>query len=229
MKFIVRWLFRLLLLSLVLAVGVLVLKDALLKEWAEARLRRRTGLEAQIARLEVNLLSPTITVEGLKLYNPPEFGGSPLLDIPDGHLEYDRAALRTGRLRLRLLRLRVAELTVVRNAQGYSNLQAVQQQVAARAATEANSLTFDGIETLNLTFEQVRAFQLGATSPPKTYYLGLRNEILRNLATPQEIERALLALAARLGLSPLFLPPGVSNLSGAGSPPLPGGRGQRQR
>ena len=216
MKFIVRWLFRLLLLTLVLALGALLLKDALLKELAEARIRRRTGLEAQIGRLEVNLLSPTITVEGLKLFNPPEFGGSPLLDIPDGHLEYDRAALRSGRVRLRLLRLRVAELTVVRNAQGLSNLQAVQQMVAARAAAEGSSLVFDGIETLNLTFEQVRTYQLGTSTPPKTFHLGLRNEILRNLQTPQDVERALLALAARLGLSPLLPPPAVTNLNHSG-------------
>jgi hypothetical protein len=216
MKFIVRWLFRLLLLTLVLALGALLLKDALLKELAEARIRRRTGLEAQIGRLEVNLLSPTITVEGLKLFNPPEFGGSPLLDIPDGHLEYDRAALRSGRVRLRLLRLRVAELTVVRNAQGLSNLQAVQQMVAARAAAEGSSLVFDGIETLNLTFEQVRAYQLGMPTPPKTFNLGLRNEILRNLQTPQDVERALLALAARLGLSPLLPPTAVTNLNHPG-------------
>jgi uncharacterized protein involved in outer membrane biogenesis len=219
MKFIVRWLFRLLLLMLVLSLGALLLKDTLLKELAEARIRRRTGLEAQIGRLEVNLLSPTITIEGLKLFNPPEFGGSPLLDIPDGHVEYDRAALWGGRVRLRLLRLRVAELTVVRNAQGASNLQAVQQMVAARAATEGSSLVFEGIETLNLTFEQVRALQLGTPAPPKIYHLGLRNEVLVNLQTPRDLERALLALAARLGLSPLLTPPGSTNVAGLGRPP----------
>lgn len=211
MKFIVRWLFRLLLLTLVLALGALLLKDTLLKELAEARIRRRTGLEAQIGGLEVNLLSPTITVEGLKLFNPPEFGGSPLLEIPDGHLEYDRAALREGRLHLRLLRLRVVELAVVRNTQGVSNLQAVQRMLQERAATEGSSLVFDGIETLNLTFEQVRAYQLGASAPPKVFHLGLRNEILRNLQTSQDLERALLALAARLGLSGLLGTPVATN------------------
>lgn len=211
-KFIVRWLFRLLLLTLVLSLGLLLLKDTLLKEWAEARIRRRTGLEAQIGRLEVNLLSPTINVEGLKLFNPPEFGGSPLIEVPDGQVEYDRAALRQGRLHLRLLRLRVAELTVVRNARGASNLQTVQQMIAARRATEESALEFDGIETLNLTFEQVRVQQLGSAAPPQIFHLGLRNEVLTNLRTSQEVNRALLLLAARLGLSALL--PAV---------PVPGG------
>jgi hypothetical protein len=219
-KFIVRWLFRLLLLGLVLFLGTLLLKDTLLKEWAEARLRRRTGLEVQIGRLEVNLLSPTITVEDLKIFNPPEFGGAPFVDIPDGHLEYDKGALGLGGLHLRLVRLRIAELSVVRNRQGASNLQAIQQLLRARAAPQGSAWTFEGIDTLNLSFDQIRAYELGSPTPARVYNLGLRNEILTNLRTAQELERALQALLARWGLGSFLAPASpATNTAGARLPP----------
>lgn len=212
MKFIVRWLFRLLLLLLVLTVAALLLKDSVLKELTETRLRQRTGLETQIGRLEANLLSPTLTLHNLKLFNHPEFGGTPFLEIPDATLEYDRFALATGRLRWRLIRLHLAELTVVRDAQGRANLPVIRAEITHRA-THPGFATwrFGGIDTLNLTLERIRAYQLGSKSPPATFHLGLQNEILRNLRTPADVEQALLDLVARLGLGSLLHTPAPTN------------------
>jgi hypothetical protein len=212
MKFIVRWLFRLLLLLLVLTVAALLLKDSLLQEFAETRLRQRTGLVTQIGRLEAHLLSPTLTLQDAKLFNPAEFGGTPFLEIPDAFLEYDRLALATGRLRWRLIRLHVAELVVVRDAQGRANLPVIRAQLAERAThPRFGTLRFGGIDTLNLTLERICVYQVGSTAPPATFHLGLRHEVLRDLRTPADLEQALLALVARLGLAPFLPPPAATN------------------
>lgn len=219
MKFIVRWLFRLLLLLLVLAVAALLLKDSVLKELTETRLRQRTGLETQIGRLEAHLLSPTLTLHNVKLFNPPEFGGTPFLEIPDATLQYDRLALATGRLRWRLIRLHLAELTVVRDAQGRANLPVIRAAITHRTARPGFATwRFGGIDTLNLTLERIRSYQLGSKTPPATLHLGLQNEILRDLRTTADLEQALLDLVARLGLGPLLHTPAATN-SAAARPP----------
>ncbi len=90
MRFLVRWTFRLVILAAVLAVALILSKDALLKSLAETQIRAQTGMDVRIGKLELGLFSPTLNVEDFKLYNPAEFGGSPLLDVPDLHVNIIR-------------------------------------------------------------------------------------------------------------------------------------------
>ena len=103
-KFAFRWAFRLLIVAIVLVIGLLLLKDTIAKNLAEQRIRRETGFDAKIGKLEVGLLSPKINIENFVLYNPAEFGGSPFLSVPDLHIEYNPDELAFRRLRLLDLR-----------------------------------------------------------------------------------------------------------------------------
>jgi hypothetical protein len=55
------------------AVAIILLLDTITKEIIVSRLRARTGMEAKISAVHVGLLSPTISIEGLKLYNTAGF------------------------------------------------------------------------------------------------------------------------------------------------------------
>ena len=125
MRFVFRWLFRLLVVGLVLSIGVVLLKDLLLKELLASHIERETGLETRIGRLEVGILSPRLTVENLRLYNPPEFGGSVFLHVAECHVEYDRLALLQRRVHLRLFRLNLAEASIVEDVAGQTNLESI--------------------------------------------------------------------------------------------------------
>lgn len=48
----------------------------------------------RLGRLEIGLLNPKVTIENFVLYNAAEFGGAPMVDLPELHVEYDRPALR---------------------------------------------------------------------------------------------------------------------------------------
>src|ERR1700691_3839758 len=92
----IRWVVRiglgLLLLGIVMVAAVFLERDASARNLLISRVRSATGMETRIDSVRVGLLSPTMTIEGLKLYNTPAFGGALALDIPKLQLDYDRAA-----------------------------------------------------------------------------------------------------------------------------------------
>jgi len=206
MKLLFRWLFRLVILVIVLAVAALLLKDPILKSFAEHRLRAGTGMEATIGRLEVGLFTPTITVENLRLFNPPEFGGTPLIDLPELRLEYDPSALRAGQLHFRTVRLNLRQVNVVENKAGLQSTEVlhsqIQQQVAG-AHPERVRLTFTGIDTLNLTVGQLRF--LSYRDPTRNWErdIGFQNEVAHNIRNESDLTLAVFRILIKHGLRAL--------------------------
>jgi hypothetical protein len=210
MRFIVRWLFRLLLLAFVLALGLILAKDVLARELIASRLRAATGLETHLDRCDLGLLAPTLTLEHLRFYNPPAFGGAPFLDIAELHVEYDRTALAEGRWHLTLLRLDVAELTQVDAPDGRSNLQTILEALSARPP-EKTGLQFAGIDTLNLSFGTFKRHALATPDRARVVDLRIHNAVFTHLRTARDFAPIVAQLALRFGLagmSPPFRLPG---------------------
>ena len=92
-KWLFKWLFRLFLLAVVLVVILLLSLNSILRVVMEHRIRAQTGMDAEIGKFSLGLIEPTVEIQNLRLYNPPDFGGTPFLNIPEIHVEYDRAAL----------------------------------------------------------------------------------------------------------------------------------------
>jgi hypothetical protein len=195
-RFITRWIFRLVILLIVLGVSLVLLKDILLKSWLENRIRSETGLEARIGTFELALLAPTLTLENFVLYNPAQFGGSPFLIIKEIHVEYDRAALSHRELKITLLRLNLSEIDVVENQKGQTNLQMLQALTQAHSQKQAREQTLDfaGIDTLNLTLGKIRFVSLKTPGPAREIDLGFKNQIQQNIKTAADLNAMILRL-----------------------------------
>lgn len=195
-RFITRWLFRLLILLIVLGVSLVLLKDILLKSWIESRIRSETGLEARIGGFELALLAPTLTLEDFILYNPAQFGGSPFLIIKEIHVEYDREALSHRELKITLLRFNLSEIDVVENQKGESNLQMFQAltQANSQKKPREQSLDFMGIDTLNLTLGKIRFVSLKTPGPAREIDLGVKNQIQKNIKSAADLNAMILRL-----------------------------------
>lgn len=200
MKFLFRWTFRLVVLVTVLVVGLLLLKDTILEEVVEGQLAAGTGLQVRMDRLEAGILKSTLTLEGLRLYNPAEFGGAPLLHLREFHAEFDRAALARGKLVFRLLRVDLAELTLVQDASNRWNVQVVGERMQALSANRPTTVDFGGIDILNLSIGTVRQYHMNAPDNVKVYRFNLRNEIFPGLRSPADFLLAAGRLAVKLGL-----------------------------
>ena len=126
MKRIFKWLLGLFLAAVLLVVvGVIVILlsyNSILRVAMERQIRAQTGMDADIGSLKIGLISPTVEIQNLKIHNSRDFGGTPFLDIPEIHVEYDRAALARHEIHLTLLRFNLGELDIVKNQAGQTNI-----------------------------------------------------------------------------------------------------------
>jgi hypothetical protein len=188
--------------AVVLLVAAVLLLNTIVKEFVQSRLRSETGMDVRIGAMDIGLSTPTIAVENLKLYNTPEFGGSPFLDIPEIFVEYDRDAIRAGKLHFKLVRLNLAEIDIVQDKQGRLNIQGIKEKGdAAKSALDrqASKFEFTGIDTLNLTLQKLRVSKLDAPDQAQEVNFGLANQVFPNIKTEADLTAIALVLQLRSG------------------------------
>ena len=197
----IKWLFILLFVAIVLIVGLILSKDALAKAAVEQQIRAQTGMDVKIGKFSIGLLSPVVTIEDFKLYNTPEFGGTPFLDIPELHIEFDRGALAQRKLHITLLRLNLAELTVVRKDSGRTNIinPAKLRAPAAPGVKTVDHIEFTGVEVANLSLGKVQFIDLNNLRNNRAFNANLQNQVFRNVKTAGDLYGVLILLWLRSG------------------------------
>jgi uncharacterized protein involved in outer membrane biogenesis len=209
MKTLFRWAFRLLILLVVLLVAGILLLDPVAREVIEYKFSKQTGLEADIRSVDVGILNPRVTLEGIKIYNRTEFGGSPMLEVPELHVEYDRQALRSGKIHLPLVRLNIARLNIVENTNGLTNLKEALGELrksggAGGPTNHGASAHYDftGIDTLNLTFATAEFQSLGDPALNETLSPRVQHQQFTKVNTGAQFSELLNFLLLRSGINP---------------------------
>jgi uncharacterized protein involved in outer membrane biogenesis len=195
MKTLFRWAFRCFILLVILAVAGILLLDTIAREVAETRIKSETGLDVKIGRVRIGLFIPSITVENLVLYNRAEFGGSPLLDLPELHVEYDRQALLARKLHCQFVRLNLAQLNVVEDKNGRTNLDAL------RRRAQSSGFEFAGIDTLNLTLGKATFMRMSHPGQVDELKLDIHNQVLTNIKSAQDLTGVLMVALLRNGVN----------------------------
>jgi len=196
MKTFFRWAVRivvsLIFLLIVLAVVGVLLKDVIAKALTERNLRDNTGMDAKIEKMEVGLATPIVNLEGLKLYNGPDFGGGTFLEMPELRIEYLPDDIRSGKLRLKTVRLHIAQVHIVKGKDGRTNLEELQRETKKKArgqkgGTNTPGVDFGGIDTLYLTVGKLKITDLGNPQNNREINVGIKDEVGRNLKTEEQI------------------------------------------
>ena len=209
MRTLLKWFFGLLLLLVVLAVVLLLSLDTILRVVAENRIRGQTGMDAEIGKFHLGLLEPVVTIENLRIYNPPAFGGTPFLNIPEIHVEYDRDALVKNQIHLTLMRFNLGELDIVRNEAGQTNLFSLGVTLPAKNRAGGNAglkefkqrtgLDFKGIDALNVSVGTARFIDLKDPSHNREQKIGIDNLVMKNVKTPADLAGLAVLVALRGG------------------------------
>jgi len=213
-KWIFKWLFRLFLLAVVLTVILLLSLDSILRIYLERRIHTQTGMVAEIGQFSLGLTRPTVTIRNFKLFNPPDFGGTPFLDIPEIHAEYDPLALSRHQLHVTLLRFNLGELDIVKNEAGKTNIFSITGSIPVKKSrgrsqaefTQKTGLTFTGIDVLNASIGTFKFIDLKNPRQNRVQKIGIEKCEVKNVKSRADLTGLAFLVALRGGdvLGPLF-------------------------
>jgi uncharacterized protein involved in outer membrane biogenesis len=215
-----RWAIGVLAGVVVLLAALILLRDVLLKAVVERSLQEETGLRAVIDELTTTLGSGALRVSGLKLYNPPEFGGRLMASVPELVVDLDATQAADGKLHFHELKLHLAELNVVRNAAGRLNLDGVEKRIRERLHKrrkkrgEKFEFEFAGIERLQLTVGQVLYTDLKHPRRALAINLAVTDEAVTDLETEEDLQKWASALVFRILLQVSLRHFGKGHVSG---------------
>ncbi len=218
MKFVLKWTFRLIALFVIAVVLLLVFKDTILCLVAEHEIRSQTGMDVKIGRFSSGIFSPVVTIENLKLYNTPEFGGTEFLIIPELHLELDADALRQQKLRVKLARFNMSELDIVKNQAGETNIVSMLGKMPKGKLAPhgvqvgaGRKLDFEGIDVLNISLGRVRYIDLKNRANDYDVPIGIDNQVFNNVRTEGDVYGMLIILWLHGGGASLINPRDIAN------------------
>lgn len=183
----------LLALVVLLVVVLLIFRNPILKAVARQALRAETGMEVVIGGLKTDFGAGSMTLSGFQLINLPEFGGGVFVDIPEVHAELDADAAAGGRVHFKVLRFDLALAQVVKNKEGRTNLQQLDEHTRARARLkkkknpQEKEAVFDGIDTFYFSLGKVKYSDLKNPGNNREFECGLKDEVAKDLKSEEEL------------------------------------------
>jgi hypothetical protein len=209
MKSPLRWAFRLLILLVMLLVAALLLRNTAVRKIAEYQFSKKTGLKIKIGSVDVGWKSPYFSASNLVIYSRAEFGGSPMIVLPELEVQYDRDALKTHRLHCTLVRLNVANINIIENKNGRKNIEDLPG--CARLLSTANAerkppatfmgIKLTGIDKLNLTLGKATYRRIPPQDRIEELNLNVNHQQFSNIENEQDLRSALLVALLRSGVN----------------------------
>ncbi len=184
----IKWVLIVTLIIVAVTVGLFLLRDKIAKTAMEQQIREQTGMDVKIGKLSTKLLSPIASIQNLTLYNTAEFGGTQFLNIREMQIEFDREALVHREIHFKLLKLHIAELSVVKNDLGQTNI--VAMVAAAKLKSTKGMVHFKGIEVANFSISKISYLDLKNQKNNRQLIVNLQNQVFRNLNTPGDFYSA---------------------------------------
>ena len=217
MRRLLKWIFRLIALAVIAVVLLLVFKDTILRKIAEHQIRAETGMDVKIGRFHSSLLSPDVTIENFKLYNTPEFGGTEFLIIPELHIEFDADALAAQKLRIKLVRFNLAELDLVKNKAGETNITTMLARMPKGKLAPhgihvgGKKFEFESIDVLNLSLGRMRMIDLKDHKNDRDVVINADNQVFNNIKTEGDVYSIMFLIWLRSGGASLIKPNDIAN------------------
>ena len=181
-------------LVVLLVVVLLIFRNPILKAVARQALRAETGMEVVIGGLKTDFGAGAMTMTGFQLINLPEFGGGVFVDIPEVHAELDADAASGGRVHFKVLRFDLALAQVVKNKEGRTNLEYLEEHTRERARLKKKKKKpheketfFDGIDTFYFSLGKVKYIDLKNPRNNLEFECGLKDEVAKDLKSEEEL------------------------------------------
>ncbi len=198
LKWAIRIFLVVLLLGLVAVVVAFLERDNLMRLAVEHSIRDQTGMDVSIGAFHMGLRQPVIEIKDIRIQNPPGYGDTPLVVIPEIHVEYDRdALLNSNQNHITLLRFNLGELDIVKNEQGQTNLFALgmtlpnkdelQKSDALAEIKKRTNRDFAGIDMLDVSVGTFKYIDLKDPTNNRTQFVGMTNVPAPHIKTASDL------------------------------------------
>jgi uncharacterized protein involved in outer membrane biogenesis len=209
MKLLLRGAFRLLILLVMLLVAALLLLNTAVRKIAEYQLSKKSGLKIKIGSVDVGWKSPYFSASNLVIYSRAEFGGAPMIELPELEVQYDREALKTHQLHCTLVRLNLASINIIEDKSGRKNIEDLPGYARFLAPTNAGGrslATFMGvkltrIDNLNLTLGKATYRRFQSQDKIEELSLNVKHQQFSHIENEQDLRSALLVALLRSGVN----------------------------
>lgn len=175
----------------VVVLGLGILKDLAIKMVVTVVATQITGAPVQIRGLSVGIFRPSVRISGFRIHNPAGFPRGVMVDLPVVRLEYDLGALLQRRLHLTYAEVHLAELGLVRNAEGRLNADALRVAKGGggdpQGGPPAPPMPMR-IDTLQLTMDRVvvKDYSVGREPAIQVYDINL-DKRYSNITSAQQL------------------------------------------
>lgn len=207
MKKLLLWLCGILLALLLVCVVLLIFKDPLLGAFMIARVEKETGAKASLGSFKLDLTSGYVHIKDFKLHNPPGFDDSLLLRVPELFLRVDRDAAGKDTFRLDEARVNLAELNIIRNAAGQTNIFELEEHSRSKRKKKAkdrlDDISFGGIGELHVSVGTVRYRDMRNATNNYEFVIGIENEVVTTIKNEKDLETWAKAFLVRITVQQL--------------------------
>lgn len=176
--------------AVVFIVLAAVTRSLWLKPLVVRNIEVETGLRVELDSFGCSLNLSSFQMRGLRLFQPAEFGGGLMADIPEIAVDLDTDLAARGKLHLRHLKLSLTRLNIVKNAAGQVSIQEFEKRLRERWQVR-NELQWEyaGIDRLELSLRKVSYTDLRSTNAPIAVDLAIEEKQVDTLKTQEQFGR----------------------------------------
>ena len=190
MKKLLKVLLALVLLLALVAGGLVVARNQIIRTAIIEGAKQYAGVEVKLDGIDIGLAGTYVKIDKFTLMQPPGgFGEGVLVDLPEVYADYELKEMLADKVHLTELRINMAEVHVVKNKDGKLNLEALvpPSKEEPKREEERKSGEFL-IDRAVLSIGRVRYTDM-TTTPPKVYdfQINLKDEELRNIRSIDDL------------------------------------------
>lgn len=184
---------------ILVVVGLFVLgvaKNGLTQAILTSAISNAAHVPARIGGVNLSFLSASIRIKNLKLSNPAGFPEKIMLDVPQIFIDFNPGALLKGRAHFEEVKLDLKELTVIKNKDGKTNVEAVKPTKQEKKEADQKARSAGGgkaaklhIDKLSLSIGRVvyKDYSAGPKPVVEIFDVHIKDREYRNIDNPAQV------------------------------------------
>jgi len=187
---------------IVIAAGVALIKNTLIKMGAVNGLKKITGLRLEIQDIDAGIFNSRLKIKGVKVFNPEGPAEQLMFDMPLLDVRYELASFFKNKVHLYNLKLNLSQLNVDRGRDGKMNIMSLSALKPKNGGGKPPEIAIDLLE---LKIGKV-SYKDHSTDPPTVKEFNLNvDERIQNVTDTRQLVNLILARALmNTDLSPII-------------------------